>query len=158
MIKISDEQAAKLGIASFEELEAKLAGVAKTKVDLGAFEARLSTIEANALTLASRIDGLPRIDTAALVKDAVTQASAQSEVIAAKAVSGAIARAGTQGLAPNQPKTEGNGTESKPAADDYQAQWDASADIRNEFVGGFKSFESYMIAEKRGQTNNPARA
>lgn len=154
MIKLTDEQAAKLGISTFEELEAKLAGATKTKAELGGFEARLSTIEANALTLASRIDGLPKIDTAALVKDAVTQSAAQSETIAAKAVSGAIARAGTQGLAPNQPKNEGNGTEGKPVdKSDPKSMWDADANLRAEFLGSFKTFDAFNRASNEGRVD-----
>ena len=151
MIKISDEQAAKLGIKSFEELEEKLSAIDSAKAESKTIVGRIDAIATRLDKLDASVSDIPRIDKDALVKDVLTQASASAETISAKAISSAVARAGQQGLAPNKPDSEGTGTKSKPAPDDFKAQWDADANLRDEFLGSFRTYEAYAEAEKAGR-------
>lgn len=149
MIKISDEQAAKLGIKSFEDIEEKLAARDKEESRLSIKE--FTDINARITALSEVVGVLPKVDTAAIIKTAVEQASVESKSIAAKEVSSAIARAGQAGLAPNQPKTEGNDLKQAPAAGGIKGQWDADANLRDEFLGRFDLFEKYSKAEAEGR-------
>jgi len=150
MIKITDEQAAKLGISSFEDLEAKIAGGKKADADLSALADTVSGLSSKVKALEASVASLPKLDADAIVKQAVEKANAEAVQISAKAVSAAIAKAGQSGLAPNKPETEGNDSTQAPAADDYKGQWDANANIRSEFIT-FKSYEAFKRAEARGQ-------
>lgn len=149
MFKITDEQAAKLGISSFEDLEKALSRGAKAEGIVDGFEAKITELAKTVSKLESRI-GENKIDVDAIVSQAVAKANIEAETIAAKAVSSAIARAGQSGLAPNKPQSEGNETKPQPAADDYKGQWDASESIRAEFIS-FKSYEAFKRAEANGQ-------
>ena len=150
MIKITDEQAAKLGISSFKDLEARITGGKKADAELSALSDSVSSLSAKVKALESSVANLPKIDADALVKQAVEKANAEAVQISAKAVSAAIAKAGQSGLAPNKPETEGNDSKQAPAADDYQGQWDASENIRAEFIT-FKSYAAFKRAEANGQ-------
>jgi hypothetical protein len=154
MIKITDEQAAKLGIASFEDLEARLAGATASNTRAVAAEAGLVKLTARIEALEASVSALPKIDTAAIVNDALTKANASAETIAAKQVSAAIARAGQNGLAPNKPQTEGTEPANTHAPDDYKSQWDADANLRGEFLGNFSTYKAFMKAENQGRINN----
>lgn len=149
MIKITDEQAAKLGISSFEDLEKALSRGNKA-IDLAeSFKGSIESMTNAVKDLQAELDG-SKIDVDAIISQAVAKANAEAETIAAKAVSSAIARAGQSGLAPNKPQSEGNETKPQPAADDYKGQWEASENIRAEFIS-FKSYEAFKRAEANGQ-------
>ena len=150
MIKITDEQAAKLGISSFEDLEAKINGGKNADAELSALSDIVSGLSAKVKALESSVANLPKIDADAIVKQAVEKANAEAVQISAKAVSAAIAKAGQTGLAPNKPETEGNDSKQTPAANDYQGQWDASENIRAEFIT-LKSYAAFKRAEANGQ-------
>ena len=149
MIKITDEQAAKLGISSFEDLE-KALNRGNKAIDLAeSFKGSIESMTNAVKDLQAELDG-SKIDVDAIISQAVAKANAEAETIAAKAVSSAIARAGQSGLAPNKPQSEGNETKPQPAADDYKGQWEASENIRAEFIS-FKSYEAFKRAEANGQ-------
>jgi hypothetical protein len=150
MIKLSDEQMAKLGIASFEDLEAKLGSAKSGDAQLKSFDAKLTDFNTRMEAMEAALESLPKVDAKAIVSDAVAQANASAETIAAKHVSAAVARAGQSGLAPNKPSTEGNDSTPKPAADDYKAQWEASENIRAEFIT-LKTYEAFMKADRDGR-------
>lgn len=149
MLKITDEQAAKLGISSFEDLEKALNRGAKAEADVTEFKALSDKVLASFDKFKAECNA-SKINIEDVISQAVEKANAQAETIAAKAVSAAIARAGQSGLAPNKPQGEGNDTKPQPAADDFKGQWDASENIRAEFIS-FKSYEAFKRAEANGQ-------
>ncbi len=157
MIKISDEQAAKLGITTFDELEAKLTELSCVRVVNKTLSDELKALTPRLDSLDKAFAELPKIDTSAIVTEAVNKSTAAYGVIAERAVSAAIARAGTQGLAPNQPATDGTEAgKPEPAANDYKGQWDKDANLRDEFLGRFSLYEGFKKAEAKGLTERHA--
>ena len=154
MIKITDEQAAKLGISSFEDLEAKINGGKKADAELSALAETVSGLSAKVKTLESSVASLPKIDTDAIVKQAVEKANAEAVQISAKAVSAAIAKAGQSGLAPNKPETEGNETNSEASDNDPEAQWAKNANLRAEFNDSKSTFLAYHKAQTLGRISS----
>jgi len=151
MIKISDEQAAKLGITSFEELEAKLAGIPKLKAENEAFLGRITTLETGLAEVRALISDLQKIDTAALKAEILAAAKTESLTIASQEVSKAIARTGGKGIAGNKDETDGSEGKPQIAADDYKGQWNSNANLRAEFLGKFSTYEAFMKADAEGR-------
>ena len=151
MIKISDEQAAELGVSNFEELKAKLSAIDGAKAENRAMTGRITILETGLTEIRAAISALPKIDTAALKTEILAAAKTDSLTIAAQEVSKAVARAGGKGIAGNKDETNGSETKTEIAPDDYKAQWDASKHLRDEFNGKFSTYEAFMKADRDGR-------
>lgn len=152
-LKLTDEQMAALGVNSVEDVmaviqnaqatTAKLAEVEKAKA---AMEAEHEALKTQVAALAAKIEAIGKpVDIEALRKEILAEAD--------KNLCAYVAKIGTQAL-PNKetPPDVSAGDKKEVAADDYKGQWEASEDLKAEFL----SFESY-VAFKRASDEGRVR-
>lgn len=153
MIKITDEEAARLGISSLADIEAALNERKNLKTQTTNDNAKLTALESRISALEAKSDKAPSVDVDAIVAKAVAQADVNANAISAKAVSAAIARAGQSGLAPNKQEAEQNDLNQAAAVDqnDPDAIWNKDANLRAEFGNRKETWLAYNKAMSNGR-------
>jgi len=161
-IKFSDEQLKKWGFASQEEIVAALEKskeppkpaepAAKTETETekrGAGEPALFRLEAYQ-SLMARISAVEARITALAPETILASVGTEAKRVASLEISAAIAKAGGAALQQKSDPADPAAGKSPVDPNDYGAQYDANAAIREEFLSK-ASYVKYMEAQKDGR-------
>lgn len=144
-LKLTDEQMAAMDAKSVEDVmaviqsaQATAAELAEVKKAKAAMEAEHETLKAQVAALAAKIEAIGKpVDVAAMRAEILAEAN--------KSMCAYVSKLGAQALPSGEvPPDVSAGDKKQIAADDYKGQWEASEDLRAEFV----SFESYAAFKR----------
>lgn len=124
-LKLSDEQAQKLGITTMEEAISLLesantnkAKLSETETELSAYAEKFSAIETRLKAVEGRSVTISAEDKAAIITEAKSEAAVK--------VVEALAKFGGKSIGGSEKTDESSEGKNEPAADDYEGQWKAN--------------------------------